>query len=112
MNDTPYIRNGKVVSRKEFLATAKREPRSRKRGRNRNVPMVNQAYSDSCPLVNDGVGCMKAQVAEMRNAIKARGIVGARVLDSGAVEFTSRRARKEVLAMRGLVDNEGGYGDG
>lgn len=75
------------------------------------VPSIATTYSDANPLVNDGVGCMKAQVPEMREAIRKRGIVGARVKDNGQIEFTSRRARKQVLAMRGLHDNEAGYSD-
>jgi len=50
-------------------------------------------------------------VEEMRRAIKKRNIKGVRVLDSGQLEITSRRGRREVLHMRGLADAEGGYSD-
>jgi len=97
--------NGKVVTPAEFR-------RGGKIG-GEGIPMfAGSAYSTAKPLVSDGVGCMKAQVSEMRDAIKARGIVGAHVRDNGQIEFTSRRARKEVMAMRGLHDNEGGISDG
>lgn len=76
------------------------------------IPRVTQTYTSAKPLVSDGIGCMKAQVPEMREAIRAHGIVGAHVRDNGQIEFTSRRARRNVLKMRGLHDNDGGVGDG
>jgi len=75
------------------------------------VASVTNTYSTAKPLVSEGVGCMKAQVPEMREAIRERGIVGAHVRDNGQIEFTSRRARKEVMKMRDLHDNDGGYSD-
>jgi hypothetical protein len=73
--------------------------------------MINDAYSVAKPLVSDGMGCMKSQVPEMREAIQQRGIRGVRVLDNGQLEITSRRGRNEVLRMRGLGDADAGYGD-
>jgi hypothetical protein len=78
----------------------------------KGVAMGTMAYNTAKPLVSEGVGCMKAQVPEMREAIREHGIVGAHVRDSGQIEFTSRKARKQVLKMRDLLDNDGGYGDG
>ena len=78
----------------------------------KGVPMGTVAYSESKPLCSEGLGCMRAQVPEMRQIIKERQIQGARVLDNGSVEFTSRAARRELLRVRGFVDNDGGYGDG
>lgn len=71
------------------------------------------AYSDSKPLISDGLGCLPSQVPEMREAIRRHGIQGVRVLNNGALEITSRRGRKEVGLMRPipLVDADGGYGD-
>lgn len=37
--------------------------------------------------------------------------MGVTVRDSGKLEITSRQGRKELLRMRGFVDNDGGYGD-
>ena len=78
----------------------------------KGIPMVTgTAYSTAKPLVSEGVGCMKAQVPEMREMLKSRGIQGAHVRDNGQIEFTSRKARKQVMAARGLRDNEAGYSD-
>jgi hypothetical protein len=74
--------------------------------------MVSNAYSEAKPLVSDGVGCLKRQVPELRDVIRRHGIRGAKVLQNGQVQFTSRKARARLLAVRGLVDNDGGYGDG
>lgn len=76
------------------------------------VAMVANTYTTAKPLISEGVGCMKSQVPEMRDAIRSHGIVGAHVRDNGQIEFTSRKARKQVLAMRGLHDNDGSYSDG
>ena len=74
-------------------------------------PMAANTYSEHDPLISEGCGVMKAQVGETRDAIRLHGIVGASVHDNGQVRFTSRRARKEFLAMRGLNDADGGYSD-
>lgn len=74
-------------------------------------PMVADTYSEHDPLISEGCGVMKAQVGEAREMIRRHNIQGAAVHDNGQIRFTSRRARKEFLAMRGLVDNEASYGD-
>ena len=74
-------------------------------------PMVTDTYSEHDPLISEGCGVMKSQVKETREAIKLHGIQGAAVHDNGQIRFTSRRARKEFLSLRGLNDNEGSYGD-
>lgn len=74
-------------------------------------PMTANTYSDHDPLISEGCGVMKSQVAETRELIKRHGIQGAVVHNNGQIRFTSRRARKEFLSMRGLVDSDGGYGD-
>jgi hypothetical protein len=100
-----YYINGKSVTKEEWDA---------KKGvglKSGEAPMGTVAYSESNPLPQDGAGVMKSQVAEARREIKKRNIQGVRVLDSGQLEVTSRRGRKEFLAMRNLHDNDGGYGD-
>jgi hypothetical protein len=99
-----YKLNGKAVSRDEFCAGARRDWLA-------GPPMTAKTYTESDPLISDGCGVMKSQVAETREAIRYHGIQGAAVLDNGQVRFTSRRARKEFLSMRGLVDSDAGYSD-
>jgi hypothetical protein len=74
-------------------------------------PMTANTYTEHDPLISEGCGVMKAQVKETREAIKFHGIQGAAVHSNGQVRFTSRRARKEFLKMRGLCDQDGMYGD-
>ncbi len=69
------------------------------------------AYSESKPLISEGLGCMRAQVPEMRAMIREHDIKGVRVLDNGQLEITSRRGRRELLRLRGLADSDGGYSD-
>lgn len=78
----------------------------------RGVPMARlNTYQDHDPLISEGLGCMKGQVSEMRDEIKKHGIQGVRVRDSGQLEITSRRGRKELCRVRGLADADGGYSD-
>lgn len=74
-------------------------------------PMVTDTYSEHDPLISEGCGVMKSQVGEARAMIRQHNIVGAAVHDNGQIRFTSRRARKEFLSRRGLLDNDGGYSD-
>ena len=99
-----YVLNGKTVSREEFCAGARPNWLA-------GPPMTANTYTEHSPLISDGCGVMKSQVGETREAIRRHGIQGAAVLDNGQVRFTSRRARKEFLAMRGLVDNDAGFSD-
>lgn len=100
-----YVVNGKEVTQEEF---------SRKPAKSGwlDAPfMTAHTYRDHDPLLSDGLGVMKAQVPEMRQAIRKHGIQGVTVRDSGKLEITSRQGRKELLRMRGFVDNDAGYGD-
>ena len=74
-------------------------------------PMVTDTYSEHDPLISEGCGVMKSQVKEAREMIDQHNIQGAAVHNNGQVRFTSRRARKEFLTRRGLLDNDGSYGD-
>lgn len=99
-----YKINGKYVTKQEWDA-------HKGVGLGGGVAMGTVAYSESKPLISDGIGCMKAQVGEMRETIKKHNIKGVRVRDNGQLEITSRRGRKELLRVRGLHDADGGYSD-
>ena len=101
---TIYKENGKEVTREQFLADVKKDWLSA-------PPMIANTYTEHDPLISDGCGVMKSQVSEARKMIRQHSIQGAQVQDNGQVRFTSRRARKEFLQRRGLVDNDGSYGD-
>jgi len=101
-----YKINGKVVTAKQWDA----HPGAGLRFSG-CAPMSSMTYSESNPLISDGVGCMKSQVPELRDTIRRHGIHGARVLNNGQIQFTSRRARRKLLRVRGLCDNDGGYSD-
>lgn len=88
-----------------------RQKHKPKRSKIFSVPMVANTYRAHDPLISDGLGCMKSQVPEMREAIRKRNIKGVRVRDDGSLAITSRRGRKELCRMRGLADADGGYSD-
>lgn len=106
MNEVTYRINGKVVSREEFF----KRVQPKKNWLSKPAMMAN-TYSEHNPLVSQGCGVMPVQVGEARAMIKKHGIQGACVRDDGAVEFTSRRARKQFLHHRDLRDLDGGYSD-
>ena len=99
-----YTMNGQPVSREEFLKGANDDFL-------KAPAMASDTYSQHDPLVSDGLGCMKSQVHELRSVIRKHNIQGVQVKNDGQLEITSRRGRKELLAVRGLVDNDGSYGD-
>jgi hypothetical protein len=99
-----YTLNGKPVTREEFLKGATNDFL-------KAPALASNTYSQHDPLKSDGLGCMKSQVNELRAVISKHNIMGVQVKNDGQLEITSRRGRKELLAIRGLVDNDGSYGD-
>ena len=99
-----YVLNGKPVTREEFLKGANDDFL-------KAPALTSNTYSQHDPLKSDGLGCMKSQVKDLRDVIRKHNIQGVQVKESGQLEITSRRGRKELLRVRGLVDNEAGYGD-
>lgn len=101
-----YKLNGKLVTRAKL-----NELVPPKEGWLNSPPMASNTYTEHSPLISEGCGVMPAQVKEARDAIKKHNIAGAAVHDNGQIRFTSRRARKEFLSMRGLKDLDGGFSD-
>ena len=99
--------NGKEVTKEELDAVL-----PPKKGWLDAPPMASDTYSEHDPLISEGCGVMKSQVKETREILRAHNIPGVAVLNSGQMRFTSRKARKEWLGIRGFVDNDGGYSDG
>lgn len=100
-----YVVNGKPLTREEF------ESLPAKSDWLAGPFMTANTYRDHDPLISDGLGCMKAQVPEMRQVIRKHNIQGVTVRDSGQLEITSRQGRRELLRVRGMRDNDGSYGD-
>lgn len=73
--------------------------------------MAANTYTDHDPLISEGCGVMKSQVGEAREIARRHSIQGMNILDSGQIQFTSRKARKEWLGVRGLNDQDAGYSD-
>ncbi len=99
-----YVLNGKSVSREEFLKGANNDFL-------KAPVLASNTYSEHDPLISEGLGCLKSQVNELRNVIRQHNIQGVQVKNSGQLEITSRRGRRDLLRVRGLVDSDGSYGD-
>ena len=105
-----YKLNGKRVTREEFCAGARPDWLS-------GPPMAANTYTEHDPLISEGLGCMKSQVADMRKLIESEGIQGVKILDSGQARITSRRGRNHLMRVLSEIrgnqyhDADGGYGD-
>lgn len=106
MSKVVYKHNGKTVTQEELDQLV-----PRKKDWLAGPAMASNTYTEHDPLISEGCGVMKSQVKETRDLIRLHGIQGAAVHDNGQIRFTSRKARKDFLRMRGLVDNDGGYSD-
>lgn len=104
MSQVAYYINGRQVTPEEFRLKGRKDWLEA-------PPLHANTYTAHDPLLSDGLGCLKSQVGELRETIRKHNIQGVVVKDSGQLEITSRRGRKELLAVRGLVDNDGSYGD-
>jgi hypothetical protein len=68
--------------------------------------------SESKPVISESSGVLPNQVAEERAKLsKRKDLSGVRILDNGAVEFTSPgdRGRMGWIKLRQSVDADGGY---
>ena len=68
-------------------------------------------WHDSKPWMSNSCGVGPSQVTEFNEIYKKSGITGAHHLPDGRLECTSRKARKDIMRLRGLFDKDAGYGD-
>ena len=94
-----YRINRKTVSRKIFV---------RRRAKAGGIPMVGTARA--WPMNSLGLGVHPSQVTEFNTAYAKAGITGARQLPNGECELSCNSARNAVLKLRGIQDNDAGYG--
>jgi hypothetical protein len=76
-----------------------------------HVPRIGGAISQANPLRSIGLGVHPSQVQEFNSWYRENGIAGAGHTPDGACILESRKARNEVLKLRGVRDNDAGYGD-
>jgi hypothetical protein len=99
-----YKINGKEVARTEFNKNPKE-----------GVPTL-QNSDHWRGYVSQGLGCHSSQIDSLNEEAKKHGITGVRYRKDkhggGVCEVSSRKQRAKLLKSRGLVDNDGGFGDG
>ncbi len=93
--------NGREVSEEEFDA----HPPLSEAG----IPMIGRAYER--PLRSLGLAVPQSQVQEFNELYQQKGISGARHDADGTCVLDNRDARNAVLELRGVRDNDAGYGD-
>lgn len=74
-------------------------------------PMVTISMSEAKPWKSLSAGVMKNQVQDFNDYYKQNGIAGAYHEPDGTLVCESRKARKDVGKLRGIHDNDAGYGD-
>ncbi len=57
------------------------------------------------------MGCHPDQVNQFNEDLKRKGIVCAQHLPDGTLEYTSNKARNQVLKFREMHDKDAGYGN-
>ena len=63
------------------------------------------------PMKSEALACHPRQVEAIMARNKKHGITGVHYEKDGTCVISDRKARKELLALEGLHDNHGGYGD-
>ncbi|WDI44781.1 hypothetical protein [Bremerella sp. P1] len=72
---------------------------------------VQSAPAWSKPLKSVAASVNAEKAASYNELYRQHGITGAYHNEKGELFFESREQRKKCLALRGLVDMDGGYGD-
>ena len=90
---------------KQLLTASPAEPAREQVG-----PMSSKAYQT--PLPSLAHSCHPMQVQEFNEDVKAAGLTGVHYTADGKAHFSSRGQRKAWNKHRGLIDRDGGYGDG
>jgi hypothetical protein len=62
------------------------------------------------PEKSVAAGCHSNQVEDFNNYYRERGVVGARHLPDGTLEYESQGSFNKVLELRGLFDRDACYG--
>lgn len=76
------------------------------------APMTTMAWDSSRGgLKSRSGGVTKKQAASLRKFLEERKVRGAEVDANGDVHFRTRGARNDYLRARGLIDQDGSYGD-
>ncbi len=65
----------------------------------------------SQPLESLALGCHSSQVPEFRDRARDAGLTGVDFTPDGTALLSSRGQRKQYAKLRGMRDNDGGYGD-
>ncbi len=76
-----------------------------------NSKAAPQAIRANKPLESQGLSVHRSQADEFNEHYRKNGITGVHHEPNGDCVIESRGERNKVLALRGLRDNDAGYGD-
>ena len=107
-NPVRYYLDGREVSREQYDAASPK-------GRLRELFAAGRAaksQTTTCwPMRSDALACHPKQAAAITERNKRHGVTGVHYEKDGTCVIADRGARKALLALEGLHDNHGGYGD-
>jgi hypothetical protein len=91
----------KEVTKEEFDASFKAKEIGPTRGQ----------VASCWPMDSDALACHPEQIQELMNRNKKHGITGVSYKPDGTAVLADRGARRDLMALEGLHDKQGGYGD-
>ncbi len=96
-----FFLGDKKVSREEFESVFRPKEIGPTRGQ-----------TASCwPMKSDGMACHPEQISEIMARNKRHGITGVSYDSDGTAVLADRGARRDLMALEGCHDKQGGYGD-
>lgn len=103
-----YFVDDNEVSREEYEAAS---PKGRlKELFASGTTAVSQALA-CWPMRSDALSCHPNQIAAITERNKKHGITGVSYEADGTCVISDREARRKIMALEGVHDNKGGYGD-
>ncbi len=73
---------------------------------------MGRGHSPACwPMTSEALSCHPSQVKDITERNKKHGVVGVSYLPDGTCVIADRGARKALMALEGVHDKRGGYGD-
>ncbi len=101
-SNTPrYFIGDREVTRAEFDATFRAKEIGPTRGQ----------VASCWPMKSDGMACHPEQIPEMMERNKRHGVAGVSYDRDGTAILADRGARRDLMALEGVHDKQGGYGD-
>lgn len=105
---TRYFVDDKEVSKAEYDAAS---PKGRLKALFAACTTARSQTTTCWPMRSDALSCHPKQIAAVMERNKKHGITGVSYEADGTCVISDREARRQIMALEGMHDNHGGYGD-